>query len=83
MILGIGFITGGIGVPVTGRLADEIGIQSALASLALLLLAGAVIGWSIPRNALEARQVEREPEMVEMPVTPVEAAPRAAPVGRR
>lgn len=38
VILGLGFITGGIGVPITGRLADEIGIQSALMIIGVLCL---------------------------------------------
>lgn len=53
MILGIGFITGGIGVPLTGLVADAVGFQTAVALLAVLLVAGAAIGWTIPRIALE------------------------------
>jgi FSR family fosmidomycin resistance protein-like MFS transporter len=55
MILGIGFITGGIGVPLTGWLADAVGFQTAIALLSVLLVAGAAIGWTIPRAALEAQ----------------------------
>lgn len=38
-ILGLGFVTGGIGVPITGRLADRYGTQPALMLLSLLFLA--------------------------------------------
>jgi FSR family fosmidomycin resistance protein-like MFS transporter len=58
MILGIGFITGGIGVPLTGLLADAVGIQAAIAGLSVLCLAGAAIGFTIPARALEARAAE-------------------------
>jgi FSR family fosmidomycin resistance protein-like MFS transporter len=58
MILGIGFITGGIGVPLTGRLADAVGIPAAIASLSLLCLGAAALGWSIPRSAFESRTDE-------------------------
>ena len=39
VILGLGFVTGGIGVPVTGWLADRYGMQLALSSLAIPLVA--------------------------------------------
>lgn len=51
VILGLGFITGGIGVPITGRLADAIGIQGALMSLGVLCALGALIALTIPREA--------------------------------
>ncbi|MDP9363421.1 MAG: MFS transporter, partial [Chloroflexota bacterium] len=51
VILGLGFITGGVGVPITGRLADAIGIQGALMSLGVLCALGALIALTIPREA--------------------------------
>ncbi|MGH2615163.1 MAG: MFS transporter [Thermomicrobiales bacterium] len=48
MILGLGFVTGGIGVPVTGRIADLFGMQVALASLTVLLAIGSLIALTIP-----------------------------------
>lgn len=52
VILGLGFITGGIGVPITGRIADGIGIEGAIASLSVLALAGAALAWTIPWERL-------------------------------
>ncbi len=51
-ILGLGFITGGIGVPVTGRIADSVGIGPALASLALISALATVLALAIPPGAL-------------------------------
>jgi len=49
-ILGLGFVTGGIGVPITGRLADLFGIQAALASLGVLAGLAALLALTIPRD---------------------------------
>jgi len=62
VILGLGFITGGLGVPITGRLADEVGIQSAIASLSVLAVLAAALAMTIPWERLGSRYEEREPE---------------------
>lgn len=49
IILGLGFVTGGIGVPVTGRLADAIGIAPALASLSIVALLATGVALTVPR----------------------------------
>ncbi len=60
VILGLGFITGGIGVPITGRLADAVGIQTALLSLALLSALAAGLALTIPRESVaEGRTAPR------------------------
>lgn len=48
VILGLGFVTGGIGVPITGRIADLFGMQTALASLAIMLALGALVALTLP-----------------------------------
>jgi FSR family fosmidomycin resistance protein-like MFS transporter len=58
VILGLGFITGGVGVPITGRVADEIGIQWAVGLLSLLALAGAALATTIPWERLGSRTIE-------------------------
>jgi FSR family fosmidomycin resistance protein-like MFS transporter len=50
LILGLGFVTGGVGVPITGRVADLFGIQTALASLSVLLVAASLIALTIPSD---------------------------------
>ncbi len=47
-ILGMGFVTGGIGAPVTGWIADRIGLQLALASTATALLIALTLCWVVP-----------------------------------
>ena len=56
IILGLGFVTGGIGVPITGQIADAVGIPVALASLAILGLAAAALALTIPASVLSTRE---------------------------
>lgn len=49
-ILGMGFVTGGIGAPVTGALADGIGTDRALMSMSVLIVAAALIAWRLPSS---------------------------------
>lgn len=57
-ILGMGFVTGGIGAPVTGAVADLIGIQRALLLTSVLLLVALAACFLIPRRVLSP-QVSR------------------------
>ncbi len=68
VILGLGFITGGIGVPITGRIADEVGIQTAVASLSILAVLAAALAMTVPWERLGSRIDEREPESDSEPV---------------
>jgi len=58
VILGLGFITGGIGVPITGAIADALGIQTALMLLGVLLVAGAALGLTVPAAKMERSSAE-------------------------
>jgi len=84
VILGLGFVTGGIGVPVTGWLADRYGMQLALSSLALLLIAGSLLALTLPskravqREVTEIQQEEALLHHEAAPGTAVSAAPRGA-----
>ncbi|CAN5627098.1 MFS transporter [soil metagenome] len=53
-ILGIGFVTGGIGLPVTGAIADNFGFSTALMLTAGVLVLGAIAGLRIPGRSHEA-----------------------------
>ncbi len=57
MILGLGFVTGGIGVPISGRLADSIGFQEAFMVLSFLGILAALVATTIPRYALNYQEV--------------------------
>jgi MFS transporter, FSR family, fosmidomycin resistance protein len=47
-ILGIGFVTGGIGLPVTGAIADVYGFSSAMMAMSVLIVLAALVGTRIP-----------------------------------
>lgn len=51
IILGLGFVTGGLGVPMTGALADRVGIGQALMMLSVLSISAALLALTIPRRA--------------------------------
>jgi FSR family fosmidomycin resistance protein-like MFS transporter len=53
VILGLGFITAGIGVPITGIVADRFGVGPAMMCLAATGVVAAVLGATIPRALLE------------------------------
>lgn len=76
VILGLGFVTGGVGVPVTGWLADRYGMQVALSSLAVLLVAGSLLALTLPSR----REVTQEVQEIQHEEVALrsEAAPRGA-----
>ncbi len=47
-ILGIGFVTGGIGLPVTGAIADVYGFSPAMMAMSVLIVLAALVGTRIP-----------------------------------
>jgi FSR family fosmidomycin resistance protein-like MFS transporter len=55
VILGLGFITSGVGVPITGLIADHTSIELALAALSLPCIGAAAIAW------LTDEHIYREP----------------------
>jgi FSR family fosmidomycin resistance protein-like MFS transporter len=59
-ILGMGFVTGGIGVPVTGVLADHVGVSHALLLTASLIVAAALLVTRIPLAALQPAHAQPE-----------------------
>lgn len=53
-ILGVGFVTGGIGVPVTGLLAGWFSLATALMLNSVLMAAAVIVVLMVPRAALSA-----------------------------
>jgi FSR family fosmidomycin resistance protein-like MFS transporter len=51
LILGLGFITGAIGIPITGALADAFGMETAIRAQAFLVVATIAIAWLLPTEA--------------------------------
>jgi MFS transporter, FSR family, fosmidomycin resistance protein len=52
VILGMGFVTGGIGVPVTGAIADSIGTGPAILVTSVLLAIAAAMATIVPQRAM-------------------------------
>lgn len=50
MILGLGFVSGGLGVPIVGRIIDSVGYTSGLTMLVFVNLAAVLIAASIPAS---------------------------------
>jgi FSR family fosmidomycin resistance protein-like MFS transporter len=50
LVMGLGFVTAAIGVPINGAIADHIGLQRSLMTHVVLVLATIVIAWFLPRE---------------------------------
>jgi len=51
LILGLGFVAGAVGVPITGALGDAFGIENALRLQVLLVIATIGLAWLLPTEA--------------------------------
>lgn len=58
LILGLGFVTGAIGVPVTGAIADMFSIQTAMRAQSIVILIAIPIALMLP-NELRVRQIQQ------------------------
>jgi FSR family fosmidomycin resistance protein-like MFS transporter len=54
LILGLGFVTGAVGVPLAGALADAVGIPAALRMLGTLAVIGIAVAWTLPDDPTNA-----------------------------
>ena len=55
LVMGLGFVTGAIGVPVNGAIADAVGLQKSLMSHVLLVIVTIALAWFLPSED----QIER------------------------
>lgn len=56
LLLGLGFVTGAIGVPVTGALADALGMEAAMRAQVIVVIATIGLAWLLPtERVLRAR----------------------------
>jgi FSR family fosmidomycin resistance protein-like MFS transporter len=65
LVLGLGFVTGAIGIPVNGAIADAIGLQNsglqkALMTHVILVIATIAIAWFLPREDEMERYGKRQ-----------------------
>ena len=63
LVMGLGFVTGAIGVPINGAIADAVGLQKSLLSHVILVIATIGIAWFLPRE----EEVDRYAVMAEPP----------------
>jgi FSR family fosmidomycin resistance protein-like MFS transporter len=55
LVMGLGFVTGALGLPINGAIADAIGLQKSLMTHVILVLATIVLAWFLPTE----KQLER------------------------
>jgi FSR family fosmidomycin resistance protein-like MFS transporter len=51
LVMGLGFVTGAIGIPINGAIADSIGLQRSLMTHVVLVILTIAIAWFLPREA--------------------------------
>lgn len=62
LVMGLGFITGAIGVPINGAIADAIGLQRSLMTHVILVVATIGIAWLLPNEVdMERYSARQEP----------------------
>jgi MFS transporter, FSR family, fosmidomycin resistance protein len=62
LVMGLGFVTGAIGVPINGAIADAIGLQKSLTTHVILVIATIAIAWFLPREEeMDRYAVRQEP----------------------
>lgn len=62
LVMGLGFVTGAIGVPINGAIADAIGLQKSLMTHVILVIVTIGIAWFLPReDEMERYAVHQEP----------------------
>jgi FSR family fosmidomycin resistance protein-like MFS transporter len=62
LVMGLGFVTGAIGIPINGAIADAIGLQVSLMTHVILVTVTIVLAWFLPRESeIESRSAKQEP----------------------
>ena len=60
LVMGLGFVTGAIGVPINGAIGDVIGLQKSLMTHVILVIATIGIAWFLPREEEIDRYAARQ-----------------------
>jgi len=62
LVMGLGFVTGAIGIPINGAIADAIGLQKSLMTHVILVVATIGVAWFLPSEAdMERYAMRQEP----------------------
>ena len=51
LVMGLGFVTGAVGIPINGAIADSIGLQRSLMTHVVLVILTIAIAWFLPRES--------------------------------
>jgi FSR family fosmidomycin resistance protein-like MFS transporter len=51
LVMGLGFVTGAVGIPINGAIADSIGLQRSLMTHVVLVIVTIAIAWFLPSEA--------------------------------
>ncbi|TMC14424.1 MAG: MFS transporter [Chloroflexi bacterium] len=76
LVMGLGFVTGAVGIPINGAIADKLTLQLSLLSQVVLVLVTIVIAWFLPSEELVERHALSSSAAPEEPALP--AAPQGA-----
>ena len=60
LVMGLGFVTGAIGVPINGAIADAIGLQRSLMTHVILVVVTIAIAWFLPTETEMERLSRRQ-----------------------
>jgi FSR family fosmidomycin resistance protein-like MFS transporter len=61
LVMGLGFVTGAVGIPINGAIADHIGLQRSLMTHVALVIATIAIAWFLPsEEKMERYSVSRQ-----------------------
>ena len=60
LVMGLGFVTGAIGIPINGAIADSIGLQRSLMTHVVLVVITIAIAWFLPSEVEMERFSQRE-----------------------
>ena len=62
LVMGLGFVTGAIGIPINGAIGDAIGLQKSLMTHVILVIATIGIAWFLPgEKEIERHAMKPEP----------------------
>ena len=65
LVMGLGFVTGAVGIPINGAIADSIGLQKSLMTHVALVIVTIAIAWFLPGEAeMERHSAHQELQRV-------------------
>ena len=67
LVMGLGFVTSAIGIPINGAIADAIGLQRSLMTHVGLVVATIALAWFLPTEAVMERLTGAGPEVTRAP----------------